>query len=50
MTYEIRITKEAKKDIKLAKKQGKNIELLFEIVYQLSEGKTLDPKYKDHVL
>ena len=50
MTYEIRITKKAKKDIKLATKQGKNINLLFEIVYKLSEGEVLDSKYHDHKL
>jgi len=50
LTYEIRITTKCKKDIKLASKQGKNINLLFEIVYKLSEGIALEPKYKDHKL
>lgn len=50
MRYNVRILNKCKKDIKKAKKQGKNIELLFNIVDQLSEGKTLDKKYKDHKL
>ena len=50
MKYNIVITNSCKKDIKKASKQGKNIDLLFEVIDQLSEGKTLDPKYKDHKL
>jgi len=50
MKYDIVITNSCKKDIKRASKQGKNIDLLFEIVDQLSEGKQLEPKYRDHKL
>lgn len=50
MKYDIIITNSCKKDIKKASKQGKNIDLLFDIVDQLSDGKKLDPKYKDHKL
>ena len=50
MKYDVIIKNSCKKDIKRAQKQGKNLTLLFEIVDQLSEGKTLDPKYKDHKL
>ena len=50
MNLDIVITNSCKKDIKRANKQGKDINLLFDIVDQLSEGKTLDPKYKDHKL
>ncbi|MCR5309316.1 MAG: type II toxin-antitoxin system YafQ family toxin [Bacilli bacterium] len=50
MKYNIVITNSCKKDIKKASKQGKNIDLLFEVVDRLSEGQTLDPKYKDHKL
>lgn len=50
MKYNIVITNSCKKDIKKASKQGKNIDLLFEVIDQLSDGKTLDPKYKDHKL
>ncbi len=48
--YDIRITNSCKKDIKKASKQGKNIDLLFEVVDKLSEGIELEPKYKDHKL
>ena len=50
MKYDIIITNACKRDIKNAKKQGKNIDLLFEIVDKLSEGITLEPKYRDHKL
>ena len=50
MKYDIVITNSCKKDIKRASKQGKNIDLLFDVVDQLSEGLTLDQKYKDHKL
>lgn len=46
----MKFTNSCKKDIKKASKQGKNIDLLFEVVDQLSEGETLDPKYEDHKL
>lgn len=50
MKYDIVITNSCKKDIKRASKQGKNIDLLFDIVDQLSEGKQLEAKYRDHKL
>ena len=50
MKYDVVITNSCKKDIKRASKQGKNIDLLFEIVNQLSEGAILDPKYRDRKL
>lgn len=50
MKFNIIITNSCKKDIKKAKKQGKNLDLLFEIVDKLSEGKTLESKYRDHKL
>lgn len=50
MKYDVVITNSCKKDIKKASKQGKNIDLLFDVVDQLSEGKKLDKKYKDHKL
>ncbi len=50
MKYDVIIKNSCKKDIKKAQKQGKDLNLLFEIVDQLSEGKTLDPKYNDHKL
>lgn len=50
MKYDIVITSKCKKDIIRANEQGKDINLLFDIINQLSDGKTLDPKYKDHKL
>ena len=50
MKYNVLITNSCKKDIKRASKQGKNINLLFEVVDRLSEGETLEPKFKDHKL
>ena len=50
MKYDIVITNSCKKDIKKASRQGKNIDLLFDVVDQLSEGKPLDQKYRDHKL
>ncbi len=50
MKYDIRITNACKRDIKRAGKQGKNINLLFDVIDRLSEGETLEPKFKDHKL
>ena len=43
-------TLQALKDIKKAKKQGKNLEKLKEVLVLLQEQQTLPPKYKDHAL
>ncbi len=50
MKYEVRFTNQFKKDLKLAKKQGKSIEKLFEVVEKLANGEKLEAKYKDHEL
>ena len=50
MIYEVKYTTQFKKDIKLAKKQHKNLDRLFEIVDILAAGGTLDAKYRDHDL
>lgn len=50
MKYKIKFTNKFKKDIKLAKKQGKNIESLFDVVEKIANGENLDKKYKDHPL
>jgi mRNA interferase YafQ len=39
-----------RKDLKLLKKQGADLELLREILLLLQMGKPLDPKYEDHPL
>ena len=48
--YEIKNTTQFKKDYKLAKRRGLNLELLKEIVTKLANGESLDPKHKDHPL
>lgn len=50
MKYEVKFTSQFKKDLKLAKKQGKDIEKLFDIIEMLANGKPLDPRYRDHDL
>lgn len=50
MKYEVKFTTQFKKDLKLAKKQNKDIEKLFKIVELLANGEKLDFKYKDHDL
>ncbi len=48
--YTIKFTSQFKKDVKRSKKQNKDIDLLFEIIDKLSNGETLDKKYKVHTL
>jgi mRNA interferase YafQ len=50
MKYEVKFTNQFKKDLKLAKKQNKNLDKLFEVVNILAEGGTLDARYRDHDL
>ena len=50
MKYEIRFTTQFKKDLKLAKKQGKDLDKLFSVIEQLAKGEMLDARYRDHDL
>jgi mRNA interferase YafQ len=50
MKYEIKFTSQFKKDLKLAKKQNRDLNKLFEVVNILADGGTLDAKYRDHDL
>lgn len=50
MKYEVKFTNQFKKDLKLAKKQNKNLDKLFEVVNILADGGTLDARYRDHDL
>ena len=50
MKYEIKFTSQFKKDLKLAKKQNKDLDKLFEVVNTLADGGTLDTSYRDHDL
>ncbi len=46
----LKTTSKFRKDYKLVKKRGLNLELLEEVIDTLLTEKTLDPKYKDHTL
>lgn len=50
MKYEIKFTSQFKKDLKQAKKQRKNIDKLFSVIEQISNGIPLEEKYRDHNL
>lgn len=50
MKYDIQFTNQFKKDLKLAKKQNKDLDKLFEVIDILANGGTLDAKYRDHDL
>ena len=50
MKYEVKFTTRFKKDLKLAQKQHKDIDKLFEVVRVLAEGGKLDACYRDHDL
>lgn len=50
MKYEISTTTQFKKDLKLARKQGKDEEKLWEVVERLANGEELEEKYRDHNL
>lgn len=50
MRYEVKFTNQFKKDLKLAKKQNKDLDKLFEVVNILADGGTLDVRYRDHDL
>ena len=50
MKYEVKFTTQFKKDLKLAQKQGKNIEKLFTVIEKLANGESLEERYRDHDL
>lgn len=50
MKYEVKFTNQFKKDLKLAKKQGKDIERLFAVIEKLADEELLEQKYRDHDL
>ena len=50
MKREIRFTGSFRKDLKLAKRQGRNIEKLFEVIGILADGGILEERYRDHGL
>ena len=48
MKYEVRFTTRFKRELKLAKKQGRDLDKLFEVVGVLAMGEKPEPKYRDH--
>lgn len=50
MSRTIKFTSQFKKDVKLMKKQGKNLDKLFDIVEKLAKDEELNEKHKDHNL
>lgn len=50
MIYEIKRTKQFKKDFKLAEKQGRNLDRLIETIDLLRKGESLPKEYLDHPL
>lgn len=50
MKYDIQFTTQFKKDLKLAKKQNKDLDKLFSVIEVLARGGTLPPQYRDHDL
>ncbi len=50
MKYKIDYTSNFKKQYKKIKKQGKDLDKLYEVITKLSNGERLDEKYKNHKL
>lgn len=50
MKYEVKFTSQFKKDLKLARKQGKDIDRLYAVIEKLADEKPLAQKYRDHEL
>ena len=50
MKYDVQFTAQFKKDLKLAKKQNKDLDKLFSVIEVLARGETLPPQYRDHDL
>ena len=50
MTLDVILSNRFKRDLKLAKKRGYNLNLLDEVVTALATSQTLDEKYRDHSL
>lgn len=50
MKYTVKFTTSFKRNLKLMKKQGKDIDKLFAVVEKLADGDKLDTKYHEHNL
>lgn len=47
---ELRTTRDFRRDLKIAVRRGFDPELLWKVVTQLRQRKTLAPRYRDHAL
>ncbi|MDO5329499.1 MAG: type II toxin-antitoxin system YafQ family toxin [Coriobacteriia bacterium] len=47
---DIIFTSQFKKDLKKAKRQGRNIDLLYDVINKLANEKQLNKKFRDHAL
>ncbi len=50
MKYAVKFTTQFKKDLKLAKKQNRDLDRLFDVIRRLSDGEVLEATYRDHEL
>lgn len=50
MKYDIILTTDFKKELKLIKKRNKNLDKLTKVVNLLASDKALEEKYRDHAL
>ena len=50
MKYNVKPSKQFRKDVKLAQKRGYDLDLLTAVIKKLADGEELDKKYKDHQL
>ena len=48
--YTLTMTGQFRRDLKLAKKRGLDMELLFAVLELLVAGETLPPRYNEHML
>ena len=50
MKYDVEFTNKFKKELKIAKKQNKDLNKLYNVIEKLANGEALDIKYRDHEL
>ena len=50
MKLQVKFSNRFKSDLKLAKKQNKNLDKLFFVIEKLANLEKLDDKYRDHTL
>ena len=50
MKYLVKFTSQFKRDLKLAKKQQRELDKLFDVVEKLASGESLEEKFRDHPL